>query len=92
MSHSSSDKFINGKLFKVLTGELPYGESLSDGSVQLNRRKDVNSLPDRPDFLTEDSSYWQLMKKCWRMDPLIRPTAHQALAAMEAFLQDLKEV
>lgn len=90
MSHSFSDKVIIGKLLKVLTGELPYGEGLSDGSVQLNRRN--NSLPVRPDFLAEDSSYWQFMKKCWRMEPLIRPTARQALAAMEAFLRDLKVV
>lgn len=62
---------------------------LNDYEVQQLRHEQIISVPDKPDSISKESPYWQMMKKCWRVEPVLRPTSSQALAAIEDCIQKL---
>lgn len=68
---------------KLFTGKRPYSE-ISNHAAMLY--KILNSvLPERPDagFLGLDDRLWELMQRCWMMEPGERPKIDDILQIVE---------
>ena len=68
----------NLTFFQVLTGSVPYSEC--DDVVTLSNIR-AGKIPQRPSKGIPDP-LWQLLEKCWSMNPLKRPSATQVYNAL----------
>ena len=66
---------------QVLTGSMPH--SGCDDTVALSKIR-AGKIPERPSEGIPDQ-IWQLLEKCWSMDPQERPSATQFYDALSRF-------
>ncbi|KIO17699.1 hypothetical protein M407DRAFT_84726, partial [Tulasnella calospora MUT 4182] len=81
---ASSDIFAWAWLvWEIMTGELPYGEAVADYVIM--RKIFEGPLPHAKgeSRLSECLQLWGLMRRCWAVDPLQRPTSAMCKTTFE---------
>lgn len=70
-----------------MTGKKPWAEIKNAMLLLTKRGEDCNLLPQRPvaegvDVI--DDNLWELLQRCWALDPEDRPTMLEVLKELEA--------
>ena len=68
-------------LLQVLTGSIPYS-GCDDAAALSNIR--AGDIPERPSNGIPDP-IWQLLEKCWSIDPQKRPSVYEFYGALSGF-------
>lgn len=74
-------------MWKIMTGKKPWAEIKNAMLLLTKRGEDCNLLPQRPvaegvDVI--DDNLWELLQRCWALDPEDRPTMLEVLRELEA--------
>jgi len=82
-----SDIFAFGMtMLEIMTGERPFGRTLSDSQVLIGMHGPEKMRPTRPHGI--DDALWTLMTDCWGQEPKDRPDILTVLSRLEEIKKD----